>query len=157
MNTNDFLLKLYFDLNKPKENAGFLLRLFAFLIDFAILSIINYILIETFRLDVIVQSDAFNPILLISHPYSIIVNWLYFAILESNPNYQATIGKKILKLKVVGIDGKKISFGSASVRFFVKFISGLIFGIGFLMIIFTKNRQGLHDLAAGTFVKIKYE
>jgi len=156
MSLNDTFLKLYFDLNKPKEHAGFLLRLFAFLIDFIIISIINYIVVVTMKLDIRVTSEAFSPIILYTHPLAILVNWLYFAILESNPNYQATIGKSILRLKVVDIYGKKISFGKASGRFFAKILSGLILGIGFLMIAFTKNRQGLHDLAAGTFVKVKY-
>jgi len=111
----------------------------------------------TFDIKETVHSDAFSPLSLIIHPYSIIVNWLYFAILESSQNYQATIGKRIFKLKVVDMYDKKISFGKASGRFFAKAISGLLLGIGFFMIGFTKNRQGIHDMAAGTFVKIKYE
>jgi len=157
MNLNDILLKLYFDINKPNEYAGFLLRLFAFLIDFSILGILNYFLILTFSLNTTIHSDAFNPILLITHPYSIIVNWLYFAILESNQYYQATIGKKILRLKVVDLNDNRISFGKASIRYFAKIISSLILGIGFFMIVFTNKHQGFHDMAAGAFVKIKYE
>jgi uncharacterized RDD family membrane protein YckC len=153
---NDIFFNLYFNINKPKTNAGFILRFFAFMIDLTILSILNYFLISTFDLEVTVHNKTFNPIFLISHPYSIVVNWLYFSILESNPNYQATIGKSLLKLKVVNANDTKISFGQATGRFFAKIISGAIIGIGFFMIAFTKNRQGLHDLAAGTFVKIKY-
>jgi uncharacterized RDD family membrane protein YckC len=156
MSINDIFLKLYFDLNKPKQQAGFFLRVIAFIIDFVIISILNVFIVTIFNIEYTVESELWNPIYFFSHPYYIIINWLYFAILESNPNYQATIGKSILKLKVVDIDGNKISFGKSSGRFFAKFISGLILGIGFFMIAFTKNKQGLHDLVAGTFVKIKY-
>ena len=31
-------------------------------------------------------------------------------------------------------------------------VSGLIFGIGFLMVAFTEKKQGLHDMMAGTLV-----
>jgi uncharacterized RDD family membrane protein YckC len=84
------------------------------------------------------------------------VNWLYYAFLESNSKYQATIGKSIMKIKVVDIYNEKISFGKAPGRFFAKIFSGLFLGIGFIMIAFKRNKQGLHDIAAGTFVKIRY-
>lgn len=156
MKLNDIFLNMYFNLNKPKVHAGFLLRLIAFMIDFVIISILNVVIITIFNVEYAVESEVWYPIYFFSHPYYLIINWLYFAILESNPYYQATIGKSILKLKVVDINGNKISFGKASGRFFAKIISGLILGIGFIMIAFTKNKQGLHDLAAGTFVKTKY-
>lgn len=156
MGINDIFFKLYFDLNEPKQYAGFFLRLIAFIIDFIIISILNVLIVTILNIEYNVESELWYPIFFFSHPYYLIINWLYFALLESNPNYQATIGKSILKLKVVDIDGNKISFGKASGRFFVKIISGLILGIGFFMIAFTKNKQGLHDMVAGTFVKTKY-
>ena len=63
----------------------------------------------------------------------------------------------MFKLKVVDINDKKISFGKATARYFAKFLSAAIFGIGFLMIAFSKYHQGLHDMTAGTFVSINYE
>ncbi|HKI85113.1 MAG TPA: RDD family protein, partial [Thermoanaerobaculia bacterium] len=32
------------------------------------------------------------------------------------------------------------------------FVSGLIFGLGFLMIAFEASKRGLHDMIAGTYV-----
>ncbi|HEX3086682.1 MAG TPA: RDD family protein, partial [Pyrinomonadaceae bacterium] len=37
-------------------------------------------------------------------------------------------------------------------RHFGKMLSGLILGIGFIMIAFTEQKQGLHDQMAGTLV-----
>jgi uncharacterized RDD family membrane protein YckC len=37
-------------------------------------------------------------------------------------------------------------------RYFAKFISALILGIGFLMVAFTERKRGLHDMIAGTLV-----
>jgi uncharacterized RDD family membrane protein YckC len=79
------------------------------------------------------------------------LSWIYFAGLESS-SIQATVGKKLLGLKVTTISGKRIGFLRASVRYFGKILSRLIFMIGFLMIPFTKKKQGLHDMIAQTLV-----
>ena len=77
--------------------------------------------------------------------------WLYFAILESS-ELQATVGKRFLNLKVTDLSGEKISFGKATGRHFGKIISFVILLIGFLMVIWDKKKQGLHDKMAGTLV-----
>jgi len=77
--------------------------------------------------------------------------WIYSAGLTSS-NFQGTLGKKILGLKVVDLDGKKITFGRASGRWLASILSGFILGIGYLMVAFTAKKQGLHDMIAGTYV-----
>lgn len=78
-------------------------------------------------------------------------NWLYFTISESSA-WQATLGKKLLGLRVTDAEGNRINFGKANARYWSKLLSGLILDIGFIMIAFTKKKQGLHDKIAGTFV-----
>jgi uncharacterized RDD family membrane protein YckC len=82
---------------------------------------------------------------------SIVVSWLYFALMESS-KMQATLGKKALGIKVTDLNGNKIGFGRATGRHFAKIISGIIIGIGYLMVAFTAKKQGLHDIIAGTLV-----
>ena len=77
--------------------------------------------------------------------------WLYFAVMESS-KYQGTLGKLALGLRVTDLDGKKITFWRASLRFFFKFFSRLLLGVGFLMMLFTKKRQCLHDFLASAIV-----
>lgn len=77
--------------------------------------------------------------------------WVYFAALESS-EWQATVGKMVCGLIVVDEFGKRISFGRATGRYFAKTLSTLILGIGFIMIGFTRRKQGLHDMLAGTLV-----
>jgi uncharacterized RDD family membrane protein YckC len=77
--------------------------------------------------------------------------WLYFALMESSPR-GATVGKMALGLRVVDVQGQRISFMRATGRFFAKFISGLILMIGYLMVAFTDRKRGLHDIMAGTLV-----
>lgn len=80
----------------------------------------------------------------------------YFVGLESS-RWQATIGKKILRIKVGDFSGKRISIGKAVLRLFGKWISGQILLIGYLMAFFTDNKRALHDFLAGTFVFEKLE
>jgi len=80
-----------------------------------------------------------------------VVKWLYYALLESSA-WQATLGKKALGLMVTDLEGYRISFGRATGRFFAKMISAMILCIGFMMAGFTKKKQALHDMIAGTLV-----
>ena len=77
--------------------------------------------------------------------------WLYWALFESS-TLQATLGKMALGIQVTDLHGNPISFAKATGRNFAKFISGLIFCIGFLMAGWTEKKQALHDIMAGTLV-----
>ncbi len=80
--------------------------------------------------------------------------WIYYALLESS-SWQATLGKKALGLYVTDMEGRRISFGRATGRYFAKIISGMTFLIGYIMAGFTARKQALHDLIAGTLVMRK--
>lgn len=116
------------------EYAGFLPRFVAFLID-ALIIIVAGILVPFLKL------------------LGILVPWVYFAYLESSEK-QATLGKTAMGLKVTDNDGKRLSFTTASVRYFAKILSALILGLGFVMIAFDAKKQGLHDKIAGTLVVV---
>ena len=78
--------------------------------------------------------------------------WLYSAYFESS-EWQATVGKKVLNLKVTDLNGNRVTFGRASGRYFAKIISGLIpFGIGYILAGFTEKKQALHDMIASCLV-----
>jgi len=82
---------------------------------------------------------------------SLVAGWLYFSLCESS-SWQGTVGKKVLGLRVTDINGHRIGFGKATGRYFGKILSGLILGVGFIMIAFSEQKQGLHDMLAGTLV-----
>jgi uncharacterized RDD family membrane protein YckC len=73
---------------------------------------------------------------------SIILVWLYFALMESSKK-QATFGKSLMGIKVTDLKYRRISFWKASKRFFLKILS---FGI-------TLNSKGqaLHDKLSGCY------
>lgn len=82
---------------------------------------------------------------------SILFKWLYYSLMESSAK-QATLGKMALGIKVVDLDGNRISFGKATGRYFGKIISTLIIYIGFMMAGWTIRKQALHDIMAGCLV-----
>lgn len=83
--------------------------------------------------------------------FSILVRWLYFALQESSAA-QATIGKRVLGIRVIDMKGGRIGFGRATGRFFGKYISAMTLLIGFIMAGFTERKQALHDMIASTLV-----
>ena len=141
--------------NEPSY-AGFWIRVLAYLIDTLLISIVFCPLGFGLGLlgaagEIDENDPAWVGINLLLNVVSVVVGWLYFALTESS-SWQATVGKRLLKLKVTDMDGQRISFGKATGRYFGQILSGMICGIGYIMVAFTEKKQGLHDLMAGTLV-----
>jgi uncharacterized RDD family membrane protein YckC len=159
----------------PRPYAGFWLRFVAYLIDGLILGIpfmlVAIVLIAIFggfglmmrmrgvdphtAADPRAAAAVFAPIFLgflLAMLFFFGLNWLYFAGMESSER-QATFGKAAMSLRVTDLEGRRLSFGHATGRFFSKIITGLIpLGIGYIMAGFTEKKQALHDMIAGTLV-----
>lgn len=146
------------------QYAGFWLRFVALIIDGIVLGFVGFIVTLPFMASAGLSGlmrghppmnpeewapfvSAFGWVALIRF----ILNWLYYALLESSA-WQATLGKKALGLEVTDLQGRRISFAKASGRFFGKIISTLILFIGFIMAGFTEKKQALHDILAGCLV-----
>lgn len=122
--------------------SGFWRRVFASIVDSIIFVPISYLISVTQILGIASFEGFF---------VGLILSWLYFSICESQ-GWQATLGKKLLGIKVTDLHGQKISFARATGRYVSKFLSYITLGIGYLMPIFTKRKQALHDLVAETLV-----
>jgi uncharacterized RDD family membrane protein YckC len=147
--------------------GGFWIRLLAHLIDHVILGAIAAPLFFIMVLPAIVRiareaeqnQEPPSPELIVTILSSVFIyvalafvgQWLYDALLTSS-SWQGTIGKRVLRLKVVDETGNRIGFGRATGRFFAKILSSMFFCIGFIMIGFTERKTGLHDMLAGTRV-----
>ncbi|MCE3077034.1 RDD family protein [Chryseobacterium gwangjuense] len=77
---------------------------------------------------------------------------IYPLVLESLMEGQ-TPGKKVVKIRVVKIDGYQASFGDYLIRWVFRIIDTLFAGvIGLISMIVSKNNQRLGDIASGTAV-----
>jgi uncharacterized RDD family membrane protein YckC len=135
--------------------AGFWIRLAAYLIDTVILSVIFFPLF--FVLGMLIQPSSSSPGGVVTGAYLLFqlvlaaIGLGYILYFWSRSG--ATPGKKLLRLKIVRIDGvQPIGIGTAGMRVLGYFVSSLIFCIGFLMIGFSSDKRGLHDLIAKTRV-----
>ena len=140
------------EMNGATTFGGFWIRVGAYFIDLVVL-IIPVLLISFLFLSVTPAADEMEVAIveIMDYILSSIVWWIYFAVLHSS-KWQASIGKKAVGLKVVDENGNRISFGRATGRYFALFLSSLILGIGYMMVGWTKKKQGLHDMIAGTLV-----
>ena len=84
-------------------------------------------------------------------PLSLLVGFLYECLMISFSN-QATIGKKLMKLKVVKIDGTPLTLFAILTRTVVKFVTGFIFIFLWLICLITDQNQTLHDKIARSLV-----
>lgn len=81
----------------------------------------------------------------------LIVYLIYYTFFYSS-RLQATPGKMILGLRVVGKDGNSISIFRSVGRTAASILSAIIFYIGYLFPLFTEKKQALHDIIASTVV-----
>jgi uncharacterized RDD family membrane protein YckC len=139
--------------------GGFWWRVLAYILDGIILNVASSIIGGIFGFGMMFPLAGFggNPEAFTGFAMfgmfgvSFIVNWLYFALMESS-RLQATVGKLAIGLVVTDLKGERISFQRATGRYFAKLLSSLILCIGFIMVAFTERKQGLHDLLAGSLV-----
>ena len=155
-----------------RRYAGFWLRFVAYVIDALILIIPTWLIIVVVGLAMgglgalasLAQRQPESPaeIIAIIAPligmifvvilFVIALQWLYFAYQESSEQ-QATIGKRVMSLKVTDKNGNRLTFGHASGRYFSKIVTNLVpLAIGWILAGFTEKKQALHDFIAGTLV-----
>lgn len=145
-----FLKPSYKSINAPDLNvkyAGLGSRTLATLVDLIILSSIMLI-IDSFMYSFINMSTYSTIIRIL---IALFVWVVYNGIFESSV-LQATLGKKMLNLKVVDLYGEKISFIRAAFRCICTFISILPIGLGIWYITTDYKKRSWHDLIAGSYV-----
>jgi uncharacterized RDD family membrane protein YckC len=137
---------------QPK--AGFWIRVVAAILDSFLLSAVQFALTFIITMSI----DAMDMAALEDPAISFVI-WLFgmtislgYAVFFTGYCGQ-TPGKMALRIKVVRTDGDPMTYGRAAKREILgKFVSSLLLGIGYLMVAFDKQKQGLHDKIADTYV-----
>ena len=78
--------------------------------------------------------------------------WIIYAFIMEASAQQGTLGKRIMRIKVINASGNRLSFKQSAIRNFCKILSYIPLSLGFLWLVFDRNRQGWHDKIGGTFV-----
>ncbi|SHG46664.1 RDD family protein [Chryseobacterium sp. OV279] len=130
-------------------------RMLAFIIDFLIkvayVIIVLYLFFNIFDLgyllDGLDQWSIMAVYIVLTFPV-----YIYPVVLESLMEGQ-TPGKRLMKIRVVKIDGYQASFGDYLIRWMFRLIDTTAAGVvGLISMIASKNNQRLGDIASGTAV-----
>ncbi len=139
------------------KKAGFLIRCTSYFIDWIVLLLTSifllfcaYILLTVFSNNNIDIYETLNSIIIPFYLFSFLLKCFYFSFFHTLTGQ--TVGKYLCKIKVVDLNEEHLSFMRSFVRFLGYFLSFYSFGLGFLWILFDKNKQGFHDKLAGSFV-----
>ncbi len=108
--------------------VGFWIRLAAAIIDLLVVAFISVIV-----------------------PFGIVLFWLYYWLFTGLKGQ--TLGKMALGIKVVNAAGSVPGLGCAALREVLgKIVSAIALWLGFLWVIWDKQKQGWHDKIASTYV-----
>jgi uncharacterized RDD family membrane protein YckC len=164
-------------MDQTLEYAGFWKRVLASLIDVILLSTIYFVLGLALgynpitEIQEVIRKSLENPGGPPVQPnpapatYAFMLgNWLYKALLESS-KLQGTLGKLALGIVVTDLEGRRVDFGRATLRYALGWVVnllglvpafGLVSGVlGFVDVVvvaFTPKKQALHDMLAGCLV-----
>jgi uncharacterized RDD family membrane protein YckC len=133
----------------PQYFAGFDLRLLASCIDWFLI-ITATAAVELMVVTLIDQQTETIRILMSNIVILPLLKFIYHLILESNS--QATLGKRMLNIKVTDLNGLKPAFSQIFIRNLSKTISTLLLFTGYLYSFLNKKHQCLHDKIANTLV-----
>jgi uncharacterized RDD family membrane protein YckC len=159
--------------SSPNVIAGFWRRFFAFAVDAILLGIVGLIMgIPLY--DSFVRMGPWGKLV------GFCIALCYFGIFDSSIGGGQTIGKRILGVKVVDVEGTLLPIETAILRYFVYavpyFLNGLLLPVSltplaasafllflvstvggtnaYLLIFNRATRQGLHDLSVGSYVSL---
>jgi uncharacterized RDD family membrane protein YckC len=140
------------------EYAGFVTRLIGFVIDLlivavvlAIVKLVTDLLLGLFPLRELLGlgEPSSTLLIIIAVVASLGIGLLYW--LGSWLLIGQTPGQALVGVRVVMVNGERISFWRALLRWLGYFVSAILF-LGFLWVLVDDKRQGFHDKLAGTVV-----
>lgn len=130
------------------QYVGFWRRFAALFIDAIILGVVSGI-IGAILMSAMGSENS--PAGLLGNLASFVLAFAYYVYYQSKVGQ--TLGKKAMGIKVVDAAGKTPSMTTFFLREIIgKFVSGIILGIGYLMVIWDPKKQALHDKIASTYV-----
>ena len=137
--------------------AGFWLRAVACLIDTALIVAVFLLVASFFPSTFVKLFPPVPPSLTdIPQPAPIVIallvslGCLYYTLFEAS-SWQATPGKRVMRLYVTDLNDRPVTFARALFRNFARAISGLVL-IGYFLAGFTQKKQALHDILASCLV-----
>jgi uncharacterized RDD family membrane protein YckC len=122
------------------ERATFGARFVAGLIDGILLGIVGSIF------------TVGHPLSPLGNGLSALIGFAYFGFFEGGPAGQ-TVGKKVMNIRVVRVaDGGELGWGTALLRHLCYYLSAFVCLLGFLWMLWDKDKMTWHDKLSQTLV-----
>ena len=155
--------------------AGFVTRYVAFLLDVLVVAFVSFLFftilqvtLEFFGIDALMtlatqsRETARQTVVLggaLRWLLTIVGGFLTFGIysIVAWLLVGKTVGKALMGLRVLGQDGRRLTFSQALIRALSYYISGLALFIGFLWVLVDDRRQAWHDKLARTLVVYEWD
>jgi uncharacterized RDD family membrane protein YckC len=133
----------------PQYFASFDQRVVADIIDY-LMVLIGYLLLMAV-IYLVVSLNVFRATAIILVIFVPLGRLIYGGIAEASTK-QATVGKRLMDIKVTDINGNRLLLSHSMGRNFSKIITNLTLGLGYLYCFLNKKQQCLHDVIAGSLV-----
>lgn len=137
-----------------KQYAGFWIRLLASLLDGVILLVAAICIMVLTGVPMKHMMDFINVELegyTWQQSMYVFLSLMYVILLPAS-TLQGTLGKAALGLKITDVNGERISVWRSLGRALSEILSTIILFIGYIMIAFHREKRGLHDIIARTYV-----
>ena len=142
--------------NDNNAYAGFFIRLAAFLLDMLLVNaLLIFVKLPVWCIKLwLGDTFLFSPVLFRYDLFDILYYLLtvgYFVL--ATYFCGTTLGKYLMRIKVISTDGKPLTFISVLIRETVgRYLSTIILYIGYMIAGWDTEKQGLHDRIADTYV-----
>ncbi|MFO7974359.1 MAG: RDD family protein [Candidatus Hydrogenedentota bacterium] len=137
--------------------GGFWIRFVAKVVDGIILAPVTFaiLIFLSFVIETNTQSEQFNPLLVLGSQF--LMNGLIWAVDMAYVTFfvgrfGATPGKMACRLRVVTGTMEEMTYLRAFARFWGEFVTGMTFGIGYIIAAFDSEKRALHDYICNTRV-----
>lgn len=78
----------------------------------------------------------------------------FYLCIYSRMRYGVTIGKMVLKIKIIKEDGGKVTYKDVLIRELASYISAIVWFLGYLWVLWDKRKQAWHDKLMHTLVVV---
>ena len=130
--------------------ASFLIRVAAQILDGIIFSCLFYA--PLLLLEFVSPAAKSHELMNFMKDFGALIASIIYEILMNASRWQGSIGKIILRIKVTTLEGGRITIGQSCYRYFGMILAAIPLGYGLVRMIWSEQKQGLHDYIADTLV-----
>lgn len=144
------------DSNTPflSTPAGFWIRSVAYLIDSVLISAVVLITSAVFGWPTLFDlwsTEVLLPGTGKMAAFGLLFGALYHAVMETS-RWQTSIGKRTMGVRITNMDGERVGFFTAGLRYVVTVLATVFFPPLLIIVVLNKKKRGINDFIAGTRV-----